>query len=162
MVGRVAGPAERKERKPLGQFVAVEQDLVGPAGARLPADQRVLTALAVAGEIGERTIRTGGRPIVLLDSTLHLREQPLLQRNRIGERVLGMSVLRLQMRADRGIELVGIAQHLLPVRGLEPGELIGGRDAVPCRGDRPLLGARFLRRGRAFEHGRAHRFCGDR
>ena len=68
----------------------------------------------------------------------HLGDQLLLQRLGVAEQALGIGVLGFQIGADVGIEHGRIAQHLLPVRVLQPGIVVIERDAVMGEAMRPL------------------------
>ena len=131
----------------LGELVAVEHDVRLAAVARPAAEQFVLAALAELAEVGERTVRRRHAGIVLLDPPAHLRDQRLLQGGGMAEQALGIAVLGLEIAADVGIEDRGIAQHLLPVRVLQPGivvrdgDAVGGEGMAAARRDR---GRRFL------------------
>ena len=122
-----------KERLAHGEGVAVEDRLGRAAFPRLPADQRVLAALAMAAEIGVGPVGGGYGRIVFLDAALHLREQDVLQRGGSGEGRLRIGVLGLEIGADLGIEQARIAHHRLPAGILEPGELVGQGDAMAHR-----------------------------
>jgi hypothetical protein len=153
MVGRVSDAAELEEGLAGRERVAVEQHLVGAAAAGRAAEQRMLSALAVAAKIGIGPVRRRDRGVILLDPPLHLGEQRVLQRAGAGHHRLGMGVLGLEICADAGIERARIAHHGLPVRRFEPRIVVGQRDAVARRGDGPLLGARDLLRVDVVERG---------
>ena len=104
MVGRMCGRADAKERLAGGERVAVEDRLGGAAAPRFAADQRMLSAFAMAGEIGIGPVGSRNVRIVFLDPCLHLREQGFLQRNGSGEGGLRIGVFRLEVGADVGIE----------------------------------------------------------
>ena len=151
MVRRMPGLAEVEVGRPFGQLIAVEQDPdvvpVAPPIAWRAADQPVLAALAIFPEIGERAVGLGHARIVFLDAPAHLGDQRLLQRLGRPENRLGVTVLRLQVRPDVGIEPRRVAQDLLPVCVLQPGIVVGERDAVeralkrtPARDGRLLAG----------------------
>ncbi len=72
-----AGDAEISVR--LGERVAVEQDLLLAAFARLAAEERMLAAGDEAGVIGEGPVGSGNAGIVLLDAALHLGEERRLE-----------------------------------------------------------------------------------
>ena len=131
MVMAVGDGAELPVGLVRGFLVAVEQHGLGAAGARLPAYERVLAAGDVAHVVGPGAVRGGDGAVVLLDPPLHLREQGVLQVGGVREPGLGMGVLRLEVGADRRVEHGGIAHHLLPVGGAQPGVVVGNRDAVP-------------------------------
>jgi hypothetical protein len=141
------GCADAKERLAGGERVAVEDRLGGAAAAGLAADQRMLSAFAMAGEIGIGSVGRRDVRIVLLDPGLHLREQGFLQRNGSGEGGLRIGVFGLQVRSDVRIEQARIAHHRLPIGVLEPGEFVGQGDAVPHR-------ARWAEGGAGRCHGR--------
>ena len=80
VVGAVGGGAELPIGLALGLLVAVEQNLLGAAAARAPAQAHILAAGDVAGVVLETAVGRGNRRIVLLDARLHLGEQLVLQR----------------------------------------------------------------------------------
>ena len=55
----------------------------------------------------------------------------------VAEQALGVGVLGLEIGADVGLEQRRVAQHLLPVRVLQPGIVVGDGDAVVGEGMRP-------------------------
>ena len=140
VVGARLGLAEVEERLALGQSVAVEQDGLGPAAVRLPADDLVLPVLAVPAVIVEGAVGDGDVAVLLLHPAAHLTLQARLKNERAREHGVGMGVLTVQHRADGGIEGGGLAQHLLPVGGTQPGVGIVDRDAVDDAQARSALG----------------------
>src|SRR6187401_194484 len=102
------GVAEAEERLALRERVAVQQEpLLRPCCyrlrgsnvggiARLPAQQVMLPALAIARVIGIRTVGLWHGGIVLLDAALHFGKQRVLQAFGVGERALAIVVLSLQ------------------------------------------------------------------
>jgi hypothetical protein len=124
VIGAVCEAAEREICKALGKFVAVEQHLTLTAGARLAAEQRMLTADDIAAEIGPFAIRRRYGGVVLLDPALHLLEQRFLERRRALHRACRIGVLRKQISADVLGKDRWIAHDLLPVVGPQPGVFI--------------------------------------
>ena len=136
-----------------GFQVAVEIDVLRPAIARRAEEARLLAALLVGRAVGIGPVlhRHGG--IVLLDAALHLGEQNLPQLRRVGHQGRLVGVLVLQMLADRRIEHGRILEHVLPVVGAQPGELVDAGDAVAGVFDGAALGARRWHvRERALRH----------
>ena len=111
-------------------LVAVEQDLLLAAAAWPPAQARILAAGDVAHEVLVSPVRSRHRAVVFLDARFHLGIERRLQLARIGQRGVGVGVLRLQVGADLLIEHRGVAHHLLPVAGAQPGVLVDQLDAV--------------------------------
>src|SRR3984893_11695000 len=54
---RMRGRPEAKDCLAHRERVAVDQDLANPAAARLPANRWMLAAVAIAGEVRERSVR---------------------------------------------------------------------------------------------------------
>ena len=102
----------------------------------------MLGAFAVAGRVGERSVRHGNGGIVFLDAATHLREEFCAQPLDIGHRRGGVGVLGLEIGADVGRQHRGVVHHLLPVVGAQPGVVVGPRETVGDGGQRPA------RRGR--------------
>ena len=130
VVGAVRRRADLPIAPALGLLVAVEQDLLAAAPAPLPAQARILAAGDVAGEIFEGAVGSRHRAVVFLDARPHLGVERLLQRRRVGQGALGIGVLGLEVGADLRIERRGVAHHLLPVVGAQPGVFIHQLDAV--------------------------------
>src|SRR5688572_17779466 len=108
----------------LGLLVAVEHDGLGTTLAGLAADKGVLSAFAIAGEIGEGAIRLGNGGIILLDAAAHLRHQAGLELLRSGESCGCISILLLQAGPDLRIENRRILENFLPVLCLQPSIII--------------------------------------
>ena len=153
VIGGMTRAAELEICLAVREFVAIEQNLFGAAGAALPADDRMLPAFAVADVVAIRPVGIGDGGVVFLDPALHLGEQRVLQGRRGAKRVRGVVVLGLEIVADRRLQLVRVAHHFLPVRGTQPGEFVDKRDAVPDRCGRPA-GRAGYRHIDAVEHGR--------
>jgi hypothetical protein len=113
------------------------------------AEHRVLPAGLEALVIGIGAVGARHRAVVLLDARLHLLEELRLQG--LGRRHgrIGMGVLGLQVGADIRVEQTGIAHHLAPVVGAQPG--IGVLAGLPVQGH-PVGLTRRHRRGGGF-HG---------
>ena len=94
--------------------------------------------------IGVRPIGCGHRGIVFLDAALHLGEQLLLQRRRVGHHRFVIGVLALEEVADVLRQQRGIVHHLLPVVGLQPVIVVALLVAVPGFDARALFGPRRL------------------
>src|SRR5215831_9510501 len=138
--------AKPKERLADRECVAVDQDLVNSATARLAAYRWMLATVAIARIVGECTVRRRYGRIFLFDAASHFRDQGFLQRERGREHVLRVDVLVFKMLPDRRVEHSRIAHHPLPVWVLEPGKFVGEDNAVPaCRewGSRPRSCARL-------------------
>src|SRR5262245_59279878 len=130
MVRRMPRAAELEVRRAFGQLIAVEERRALAAVARPTTDQRLLAAFAIARQVGERPVRLRHAGIVLFDAPAHFGDQRLLQRRAGPEHRFGMAVLRLQIGPDVRIEQRRVAQDLLPSRVLQPGIVVGERDAV--------------------------------
>ncbi len=70
-----------------GLLAVLAKGRLGPG--RPAADQRVLSAIPVAGVIGEGAVRLGHAAIVLADAPAHLGDEPLAQVGRVGQRRVG-------------------------------------------------------------------------
>ena len=130
MVGRMIRSAEIEEGLAFGLLVAVEHDGLRSAVPGLPADERVLAALTVAGEIGEGPVGLGNGGIVLLDAPAHLRDEAGLKLFRSGEGCFRIGILLLEAGADLGIENRRILENLPPVLRLQPCVIILDPDAM--------------------------------
>ena len=126
----MVGVVEIEERGALRLGIAVEKDLGLPAVARLAADERVLAALAVAGRVGEGAVDLRHGPVVLLDAAAHFGDDLLAQRRRAGEHRLRKRVLGLEMGPDPRRQDGRVLEHVHPVGGLEPGEIVAQPHAV--------------------------------
>ena len=135
MVGAVLGIAEIEELLALGEGVGIEHDLLPPGlatlvRARFAADQRVFAAAPVAAVIQEWPVRLRRLAVILLDAPAHLFDQFALEYLRRRHQRVAPGVLRLDMLADLGGQGVGIAQHVAPVLGAQPGIVVVQDDAV--------------------------------
>src|SRR5215467_5185591 len=136
VVGRMRSRAEAEECLADRECIAVDQDLANAAAAGLTANQWMLAAVAIAGEIRERTVGRRYASVVLLDAAFHLCNKRLLQRHSGAEHCIRIGILVLEMRADRRIEQARVAHYRLPIGVLEPGKLVGKDDPMPGRLDR--------------------------
>src|SRR5215471_15882687 len=127
----MGGGAKSEERPADRERVAVDQHLANSAAARLTAYRRMLTAVAVASEVGECTVGCRYGSIFLFDAASHFRDQGFLQRHSQGEHVVRIDVLVFEVLPDRRVEQARVAHHLLPVWILEPGKLVGEDNAMP-------------------------------
>ncbi len=99
-------------------------------GARAPADQRVLTAVAVAGVVGVRPVGHRHAAVVLADAGPHLGDERLPQWLGPVEGGPGERVLRVEMGPDIGGQGGGVLENLAPVLGLQPGIIVDDLLAV--------------------------------
>ena len=137
VVGRMPAAAELEIFARLRELIAVEHDLFRAAMARHAPEQLMLPALAEFAEIGKVAVRRRHAGIVLLDAPAHLRDQLFLQGAGMPEHAIGIGVFRFEIFADIRIEHAGVVQHLLPVRVLQPGIVVGDGDAMGREGMRP-------------------------
>ena len=121
VIGRMLRSAQIEERKSFALLVAVEQDGFRSALPWLSPDERVLAALAEAGEIGIRPVRLRNGGIVLLDAPAHFLHEAFAQALRSFERGCRIGVLGIEMGADVGRERARVLQHGPPVLRLQPG-----------------------------------------
>jgi hypothetical protein len=155
VIGRRVGVVKVEEGRSGALRIAVEEDRFLTALTWDAADQGMLPALAEALEIREGPVRLGHRRVVFLDARPHLGDQFLAQALRIGQHGGAVGVFTLEMVADRLRQDVWIAQHLLPVLGLEPRVVVPQLNAVNLRLARLNLRHRWL------VHGRLHRGSAD-
>ena len=118
VIRRVAASPELEEGPALCQGICVEQNLGSSSSAGLSADQGVLPALAIALEIGERTVGSRNRSVVLLDPPLHLGKHRVLQGVDIRQACGRVRIFGVEIRADVRIKRRRIAHHLLPIARL--------------------------------------------
>ena len=134
MVGAVVEATEIPIALPLGHDVAVEEDRFQATIARLAAEQGILSAGDEARVVGIGAVGRRDRAVVLLEPALHLGEQLALQQVGVGKLRIAVGVLGIEVAADLGCELLGVAHHLLPVVVAQPGVIIDELDPVPgCR-----------------------------
>src|SRR5271165_1170826 len=100
VVGRMTRGFEVEERLAFGACVAVDQHRLVAALSRPSAIDAVLAAGAEPGIIGPWPVDLRRLAVVLLEPRAHLGDKRLLQIARRGERRFGISVLRLEQRAD--------------------------------------------------------------
>ena len=129
MVGRPAredrwkNPCPRRARRR-------REDRLLAAGARLAAEDAVLAAMAEARVIGVGAVALRNLAVVLLQPRPHLAHELALQGAGRRQHSVGIGVLRFEQRADVGWQRRGIAQHLAPVVGADPGIVVDPGDAV--------------------------------
>ena len=119
-----------KNAAPFASASPSRRSLGLPAVARLAADERVLAALAVAGRVGEGAVDLRHGPVVLLDAAAHFGDDLLAQRRRAGEHRLRKRVLGLEVGPDPRRQDGRVPEHVHPVGGLEPGEIVAQPHAV--------------------------------
>ena len=149
---------QAEERQTLGQFVLVEQDLlggllvIGAALGRLPtALDGVLLALLGPGVVVERPATDRHAEVRLLDAAQHLLVEDLGKGLEILRHGLGVGILRVEIGHDLGIRLLPKPEprivHLLPMPRADVRLLggdwglrgIGGQEAhagKPCGSDK--------------------------
>ena len=148
VVGRVlhVGEVEIVEIGRLG--VAINEDflladqLTGLRVDRAAREDRILAALAIAGEIGVVAIPLGDRAVIFLDAATDLLEDSLLQCLCRCHDGVEIGILRVQQRADIAVQDVRLAHDLLPVFVLDPLVFVDPGEADLFDRDRTLLGAR--------------------
>ncbi len=150
VVGRMTGGGELEVRLSPSARVAIDQHRLLAARARPPAIDAMLPAAAKSRIVGPGTVDLRRLAVVLLEPRAHLADQLRLQRQRRSEQRVGVSVFRLQQRADVFRQQARIAQDLAPVRGPYPGIVVGPGEAVGAQLRRARLGARRRRRGRGW------------
>src|SRR5688572_9807783 len=107
--------AELEVRFAGGECIAIQEQGLRAAVPWLAAKDRVLAAFPVADVVGHGAVRTRHRGVVLLDASLHLGKQRLLQRLGMSECGLGVLVFLPEIGADPWIERRWIPHHLLPI-----------------------------------------------
>ena len=150
--------AEFEELMALGQRIAVEQDGLGSAAPRDAAEQLVLTVFPEARVVFERTIGYGDIGVLVFHAAAHLLHKPLLKRRRRGHDGFRIGVLALEQIADLARQRRGIAQHLAPVFGTDPGEIVEdfrAMDGAARATSRDLRGRADLQRPRRSDVGHA-------
>jgi len=125
------------------KLVAIEHDLDLATVAQRATEHLMLTAVAEFAQVGEWAIGRGHAGIVFLDPPAHFCDQRLLQVSGVAEQAFDIVVFRFQILANIGAEDGGIAQHLLPIRILQPRIVVGDRDAMVVKecGRRGAIGA---------------------
>ena len=123
-----------------GFLVAVEQKRLWTPTARTTAHSWILAAGDIAREIFKGAVGCGHRTVILLDASLHLGKQGVLQCERVAQHLRGKGVFRLQVGTDLRCQQRRVAHDLLPVVGAQPGIFVDQLDAVLDAEDRPALG----------------------
>ncbi len=145
VIRRMTGCGATKERLVLGARVAVDQNRLLPALPGSAAVNSVLAAGAKARIIGPGPVDLRGFAVVLFDPRPHLADEFLLQLGGRREQRIGVSVLRLEQRADVRRQVGRVAQHLAPVFGSDPGVFVGPGRPVRQTGRWANVGARRRR-----------------
>ncbi len=133
MIRGLAGSAHFKIALAAPLRVSVEQNFLGSAGTLDAAKDGVLAALVVAGIIKPRTVFSGNFGIVFLDPPAHFLDERGAQVSERREHGPRKVVLGLDQGTDIAGQGGGIAQNLLPVRGLQPRIIVAQGNSMQGR-----------------------------
>ncbi len=154
VVGTVLMLAERKISLAFGERGSVEQQFLGPARSRHADDRAMLCAGLKLDPVGIGAIRSRYAGFVLLDPTFHLLHELEPQAGERRKYRLRVTILRLDMGANLGLERSRIAQNLAPIGIAQPVIGIDALESMNALTDRPL------RRQPAAAGARSRRRCG--
>ena len=139
MIRGLAGSARFKKALAAPFRVSVEQNLLGSAGTLDAAIDRVLAALVVAGIVKPRTVFARNLGIVFLDPPAHFLDERGAQLSERREHRSRISVLGLHRGTNIAGQGGGVAQNLVPVRGLQPPIIVAQRNPMQGRFRMALL-----------------------
>src|ERR1700722_13927441 len=102
MIGRMTRAGQMKKRLSLGARIAVDQNRLLTAFARLAAINATLAAGTKARVIGPRPIRLRRLAVILFEARPHFALELFLQAKRRRQHRVGIGVLSLEERPDVG------------------------------------------------------------
>src|SRR5450432_2752656 len=136
----MAGVEKLEKRLARGARVAVKQDRLLAAAARLAAENLVLAAWAKARVIGEGAVGLRHFAVVFLQPRAHLSRELALQRRERSKHAFGIGILRLEKVANVRGKGVRLAQHVEPIVRLDPGIVVRPTNSMRRGGRRQFFG----------------------